>query len=61
MKAAFLKFVSPFLFVVFAAVGGTAVAATDFQPHGVNTLSQAPDGPVDCKKNPTDPRCKDKK
>ena len=60
MKAAFLKFVSPFLFVVFAAVGGTAVAATDSQVQGASTLSQAQDGPVDCKKTPTDPRCKDK-
>lgn len=61
MKAAFLKFVSPFLFAVLATAGGTAVAATDSQMQGAGTLSQAPDGPVDCKKTPEHPRCKDKK
>lgn len=63
MKAAFLKFVSPFLFAALAVAGGTAVAATDSQMQGAGTVSQAPapDGPVDCKKTPTDPRCKDKK
>ena len=62
MKATLLKFASPFLFVMLAAVGGTAVAATGSQLQGAGTLSQAaPDGPVDCKKTPQHPRCKDMK
>lgn len=63
MKAALLKFASPFLFAALAAAGGTAIAGTGTQTQGADTVSQAPapDGPVDCKKNPTDPRCKDKK
>lgn len=61
MKAAFFKFASPFLFAVLAATGGTAIAASGSQTQGADTVSQAPDGPVDCKKTPEHPRCKDKK
>lgn len=57
MKATFLKLVAPFLFVVMAAVGGTAVAATGSPFQGAGTLSQAPEAPVDCKKTPDHPRC----
>jgi hypothetical protein len=61
MKAALLKYASPFLFAVLATAGGTAIAATGSQTQGADTVAQAPDGPVDCKKTPEHPRCKNKK
>jgi hypothetical protein len=57
------KFSSLLLLAFFAAYGGAALAApTPSLPSKSDNAVQAqPDTPVDCKKTPEDPRCKDKK
>jgi hypothetical protein len=47
------KLLSTLLMTCIMAFGGTTVA-------GSVTTQQAPDNPVDCKKAPQDPRCKDR-
>jgi hypothetical protein len=59
MKHAFLKFISPFFIVMLTAGGAAAAIGSAPSQHG--TLSQAPETPVDCKKTPDHPRCKDQK
>jgi hypothetical protein len=51
------------LLAFLGAYGGVALAApTPLGKSDNATVVQAqPDTPVDCKKNPKDPRCKDKK
>lgn len=46
------KLISILLMACFFAVSGAAVATSD--------ITQQKDNPVDCKKTPKDPRCKDR-
>lgn len=66
-KPSFAKLASPFLLATLAAVSGTALAASGTYTPGKASATVESSGPVnqtpappDCKKNPTDPRCKDK-
>ncbi len=54
MQKVFRKFVPPLAAAVVFAVTGTAA-------HAVTPPEQTPEKPVDCKKKPDHPRCKDKR
>lgn len=61
MKAALLKFTPSLLFAALVAAGGATIAASFSHTQSAGTVSQAPDGPVDCRKTPDHPRRKNKK
>lgn len=50
------KLLAPVMMVAFVGLAGTTIAA----PYGSDEASQAAP-PVDCKKTPENPKCKDKK
>ena len=61
MQEKLLKVVLPVFAAVLLGAGGSAFAAnTSTTIDTDRTLSQA-QPPVDCKKKPSDPRCKDQK
>jgi hypothetical protein len=52
-----MKKISSVLMIVLFALAGTSFAAVTGSSYGVADTPQA-QPPVDCKKDPTDPRCK---